>query len=272
MRRGLLPPTPCRHARVDGPKRPSGRNASPSGITPSTIMSPTHNQTGSRTEIRLGARAHTTPLLRRAHSPPAHQPRDPDVDISPRTDKGVFGPELDRGCCARIRSRDVHSLPSCHRPGSRLSVSSRCDREHGPRVDARPDVNEVPQVHEGGADSRPQEIGAVRRDPEDPLPRTVRLRAKLGVLLRHRWHRPKPVRGDRALPQQQRSVEGLKPPRPLSEARGSQEDLPASLRDELGAQTRWTVLCKAIGLDLAQGRERASPLHAAAFRSKRQSR
>jgi hypothetical protein len=32
MRRGRLPAASCRHARVDGPERPSGRNASPSGI------------------------------------------------------------------------------------------------------------------------------------------------------------------------------------------------------------------------------------------------
>jgi hypothetical protein len=37
----------------------SGRNAYPSGITPSTIMSPAHRTAGSWTEIRLGARAHS---------------------------------------------------------------------------------------------------------------------------------------------------------------------------------------------------------------------
>jgi hypothetical protein len=41
MHRGRLPQASRRHARVDGPERPSGRNASPSGITPATIMSPT---------------------------------------------------------------------------------------------------------------------------------------------------------------------------------------------------------------------------------------
>ena len=59
MRRGRLPAYCCRHLLVDGPERPSGRNAYPSGVTPSTIMSPTH-KTGSRTEISPGARAHTT--------------------------------------------------------------------------------------------------------------------------------------------------------------------------------------------------------------------
>src|SRR5437660_10485346 len=78
MRRGQLPAGSCRHAHVDGPERPSGRNASPSGITPSTIMSPAPKD-GSRTEIRLGARAHNTRTINRAHAPPAtatpfHQP------------------------------------------------------------------------------------------------------------------------------------------------------------------------------------------------------
>ena len=70
MHRGPLPAGSCRHARVDGLHRPSGRNASPSGITPSTIMSPTWSQPGSWTEIRLGARAHTTSNANRAHAPP----------------------------------------------------------------------------------------------------------------------------------------------------------------------------------------------------------
>jgi hypothetical protein len=58
MHRGRLPTCSCRHARVDGPERPSGRNAYPRGITPSTIMSPTRSHPGPRTEIRPGARAH----------------------------------------------------------------------------------------------------------------------------------------------------------------------------------------------------------------------
>jgi hypothetical protein len=55
MRRGRLHARSCRHVRVDGPYRPSGRNASPSGITRSTIMSPAQGSPGSRTEIRLSA-------------------------------------------------------------------------------------------------------------------------------------------------------------------------------------------------------------------------
>jgi hypothetical protein len=75
---------PARHAHVDGPERPSGRNASPSGITPSNIMSPAPEPTrGSRTEVSLGARAHTTRTNNRAHAPPNHitaiQPNNPRI-------------------------------------------------------------------------------------------------------------------------------------------------------------------------------------------------
>jgi hypothetical protein len=69
MRRGRLPEASCRHVRVDGLERLSGRNAYPSGITPSTIMSPTHHMVRSRTEIRLGVRAHNVPITNRAHAP-----------------------------------------------------------------------------------------------------------------------------------------------------------------------------------------------------------
>jgi hypothetical protein len=88
MRRGQLPAVSCRHVHVDGPERPSGRNASPSGITPSNIMSPARSQPGSWTEVRLGARAHTTPIIDRAHAPPANRSStlttpDPALDAGP---------------------------------------------------------------------------------------------------------------------------------------------------------------------------------------------
>ena len=81
---------PARHAHVDGPERPTGRNASPSGITPSHIMSPTAEPTRrSRTEVRLGARAHNTPTrtLDRAQAPPPHRgstPTTPDRALDAR--------------------------------------------------------------------------------------------------------------------------------------------------------------------------------------------
>ena len=81
MRRGRLPADSCRHVRVDRLERLSGRNASPSGITPSNIMSPAPEPTrGSRTEVRLGARAHNARTNYQAHAPPATQavqPRQP---------------------------------------------------------------------------------------------------------------------------------------------------------------------------------------------------
>ena len=89
MRRGRLPAASCRHLLVDGPERPSGRNASPSGITPSNIMSPAPEPTrGSWTEVRLGARAHTTRTTNRAHAPPPNRSThpttpDPALDTGP---------------------------------------------------------------------------------------------------------------------------------------------------------------------------------------------
>jgi len=77
MHRGRLPATCCRHHQVGGLERLSGRNASPSGITPSTIMSPARKD-GSWTEISLGARAHTTSTTNRAHAPPTNRNTNPD--------------------------------------------------------------------------------------------------------------------------------------------------------------------------------------------------
>jgi hypothetical protein len=82
MRRGRLPAPRCRHHQVDGPERPSGRNASPSGVTPIK-----HHVAGSGanpkswTEVSPGARAHTTRTANHAHAPPAItavQPDNPD--------------------------------------------------------------------------------------------------------------------------------------------------------------------------------------------------
>jgi len=72
MHRGPLPACFCRHHQVDGLHRPSGRTASRN--TPSTIMSPARRTAGSRTEIRLGVRAHTTRTTHNANAPPQHQP------------------------------------------------------------------------------------------------------------------------------------------------------------------------------------------------------
>ena len=92
MRRGRLPACSCRHARVDGLQRPSGRNAYPSGITRSNIMSPARSQPEPRTEVRLGARAHKTRTTNQAHAPPkpsssTRQPRTLRLTRGPCTSK-----------------------------------------------------------------------------------------------------------------------------------------------------------------------------------------
>jgi hypothetical protein len=89
MRRGRLPACSCRHHLVDGPERPSGRNASPSGITPSNIMSPARSQPGSWTEVRLGARAHKIRTTNHAHAPPAQRQFNPD-NPDPALDAGAL--------------------------------------------------------------------------------------------------------------------------------------------------------------------------------------
>jgi len=68
---GPLPDCRCHHGNaLDGPERLSGRNTA-RAITPSTIMSPAPQRP--RTEISLGARAHTTatPTWPPAHAPPS---------------------------------------------------------------------------------------------------------------------------------------------------------------------------------------------------------
>jgi len=115
MRRGRLHARSCRHVRVDGPYRPSGRNASPSG-TPPPIMSPTQDSPGSSTEIRLSARAHTTPIDR-AHAPPTpasvHQVQTmatlQDLRRAARTDKerGIAPSEV---CPPEIRFVGVQPI------------------------------------------------------------------------------------------------------------------------------------------------------------------
>jgi hypothetical protein len=85
MHRGRLQQDSRRHVRVDGPERPSGRNAI-CGITPATIMSPTRSHPGPRTEISPGARAHHTPTSNRAHAPPTSNNDhhvNPDAALAP---------------------------------------------------------------------------------------------------------------------------------------------------------------------------------------------
>jgi hypothetical protein len=70
IRRGRLPAGSRRHALVDGLERQSGRNAPPSGITPSTITvaGPEPTRVADRGKAgRPRAQTHTT---NRAHAPP----------------------------------------------------------------------------------------------------------------------------------------------------------------------------------------------------------
>jgi hypothetical protein len=115
MRRGRLHARSCRHdSRVDGPYRPSGRNASPSGITPPSIMSPARSQPWPWTEIRLSARAHTINTLDRAHAPPAGRV----VDHIKRPDRAGCGRRP-----AQIRSVASPRL-RCVRRGSAPSATT----------------------------------------------------------------------------------------------------------------------------------------------------
>ena len=109
MRRGRLHARSCRHVRVDGPYRPSGRNAFPSGITRSTIMSPTRSKHGSWTEIRLSARAHNSPVDR-AHPPPR------DSSAPNREPRGCVGihPQIRSVASPRLRCVRRRSAPSGH--------------------------------------------------------------------------------------------------------------------------------------------------------------
>jgi len=130
MHRGRLPTCSCRHARVDGPERPSGRNAYSCGITPSTIMSPTRSHPGPWTEIRPGARAHapsdsasTAPVKRFALGPPGR----------PRGDRAP-PPALNQ------QSRVAHATQQ-HQPGSRacpvVPAQIRSSAERGPYLDRK---------------------------------------------------------------------------------------------------------------------------------------
>jgi hypothetical protein len=72
MRRGRLPACPCRHVRVEGLERLSGRTASPQRDHPIEHLVAGHGANPrSWTEVRLGARAHA--IRQRAHAPPDSQ-------------------------------------------------------------------------------------------------------------------------------------------------------------------------------------------------------
>jgi hypothetical protein len=76
MHRGRLQACSRRHAHVDGHQRQSGRTSSRN--TPSTITSPIRRHPGSRTEIRLGVRAHHHPTDH-LRGPPQHPAAPPTL-------------------------------------------------------------------------------------------------------------------------------------------------------------------------------------------------
>src|SRR5262249_142870 len=104
----------CRHLPVDGLERSSGRNAYPSGITPSNIMSPTRSQPGSRTEVSPGARVHTHLL------PTQTCPRDDPALDTRITDKKAGLAAADVASLA-IRQTQVPAQRLAFRPMHRHS-------------------------------------------------------------------------------------------------------------------------------------------------------
>jgi hypothetical protein len=70
MPRGQLRARSCCHDQAAGRHRQNGGNASSSGITPSTSMSPARISPRPRTEIRVSARACSDRPIHHAHSPP----------------------------------------------------------------------------------------------------------------------------------------------------------------------------------------------------------
>ncbi len=125
MHRGQLPPSSCRQPHLDGHHRPSGRNASPSGITPSTIMSPTRNHPGSRTEIRLGARAHHIPRPDHDRAPPTHPAVQPPKPESHLTSDGYTDKEPSSGSAARGDRNRRNAIAPHRQPGRPLSLFRR---------------------------------------------------------------------------------------------------------------------------------------------------
>jgi hypothetical protein len=151
---GRLPDCSRRHGTtLDGPERPSGRTAT-CGITPSTIMSPAPNRP--RTEIRLGARAHTTANQRwpYPHAPPRNQTgpnsttRTPRLTRGPWTDKGqsagwtapapTGAPAGRPPACVTEKQVVLKRRAPPRRSGARRAMRSRdeSDRSGGRNVDS----------------------------------------------------------------------------------------------------------------------------------------
>jgi hypothetical protein len=193
MRRGRLPAGSCRHDQVNSPERLSGRHASPSGITPSNIMSPARSQPGSRTEVRLGARAHNTRPANRAHAPPLHaavQPRQP------RTTRLTCGPCTSKEPRTHPRSVGVGSgradLAALYgRVAATLEWSARLADEHAERqrTSRRSDATEVASA------KRAREAAGRARDLASRMSRDAPESRGAGVIAREHFSRRPAGRG-----------------------------------------------------------------------------
>jgi hypothetical protein len=87
MRRGRLHHAPAATTTWPAVIDRAAATLAPSGDTRSTIMSPAPGPPGPRTEIRLGARAHTTRTTNRAHEPPPPSSSNPSIPV-PRWTRG----------------------------------------------------------------------------------------------------------------------------------------------------------------------------------------
>jgi len=137
MHRGRLPTLCCRHVRVDGLQRPSGRNASPCGSnTPSTIMSPTGSQPQVADRDKPGrprAPRPDHPSTKHNHSevtnltdtPPPKKVRAPDLTPGRCTDKHNSGQQRRDSTTPTIASVSL-SAPS-RRPELAAMKAKRID-------------------------------------------------------------------------------------------------------------------------------------------------
>jgi hypothetical protein len=170
MHRDRLPACSCRHVRVDGLQRPSGRNASPQRGTPSTIMSPTRSQPGPWTEIRLGVRAHpplssasTAPVKRYALGPQGRPPGDraPPLALEGSQVRGRARTETQQHLGRLTR------VPCTDKEQKQLLLTVVTNLRHAP---ARRRPADRAQLHEGrrAAASHPLRHNRTR----DPRPRS----------------------------------------------------------------------------------------------------
>lgn len=150
MHRGRLPACSCRHHRMDGVHRPSGRTAS------QTIMSPLRSHPGTRTEIRLGVRAHPTRTDNRPDAPPPAQ-----LDAE---DEHEGTPPQARP--PRPRMAGANSKGASGRPASAAAAASTRPSPSDPRQRARAQGASSGPHQAAGQQARP--LSPARRAPPVP--------------------------------------------------------------------------------------------------------